>query len=51
METNEIAKASTQTAASQIPIRQIYPFWNHPFKVLDDDRMKGLFRVSRKMGF
>lgn len=50
METNEIAKASAQTAASQIPIRQIHPFRNHPFKVLDDDRMKELVQSIKDNG-
>ena len=36
--------AQDKSAATQISIRQIHPFRNHPFKVLDDDRMKDLYR-------
>ncbi len=32
----------TKEGASEIKIEQIFPFENHPFKVLDDDRMTGL---------
>ena len=50
METKETAKASAQNAAIQIPVRQIHPFRNHPFKVLDDDRMKELVQSIKDNG-
>lgn len=50
METKETAKASVQNVAIQIPVRQIHPFRNHPFKVLDDDRMKELVQSIKDNG-
>ena len=37
-------------ATSEIRIDQIFPFENHPFKVLDDDRMQELVESIRQHG-
>lgn len=42
--------AQDKSAATQISIRQIHPFRNHPFKVLDDDRMKDLVQSIKDNG-
>lgn len=42
--------AQDKSAATQISIRQIHPFRNHPFKVLDDDRMKELVQSIKDNG-
>lgn len=34
-------------ATSEIRIDQIFPFENHPFKVLDDARMQELVEIGR----
>ena len=44
MDKEKTMNAQDKSAATQISIRQIHPFRNHPFKVLDDDRMKDLYR-------
>ena len=45
--------AQDKSAATQISIRQIHPFRNHPFKVLDDDQeiefAKFIIRYRRLM--
>ena len=37
MDKEKTMNAQDKSAATQISIRQIHPFRNHPFKVLDDD--------------
>ena len=44
MDKEKTMNAQDKSATTQISIRQIHPFRNHPFKVLDDDRMKDLYR-------
>lgn len=40
----------TKEGASEIKIEQIFPFENHPFKVLDDDRMTELVESIKLNG-
>lgn len=40
----------TKEGASEIKINQIFPFENHPFKVLDDDRMTELVESIKLNG-
>lgn len=50
MDKEETMNAQDISAATQISIRQIHPFRNHPFKVLDDDRMKDLVQSIKDNG-
>lgn len=50
MDKEETMNAQDNSAATQISIRQIHPFRNHPFKVLDDDRMKDLVQSIKDNG-
>ncbi len=34
----------------QIPLSELYPFPNHPFKVRDDDAMRGMMESVREYG-
>jgi hypothetical protein len=40
----------TKDATTEIRIDQIYPFVNHPFKVVDDDKMSDLVQSIRDNG-
>ena len=40
----------TKDATTEIRIDQIYPFENHPFKVVDDDKMSDLVQSIRDNG-
>ena len=50
MDKEKTMNAQDKSAAAQISIRQIHPFRNHPFKVLDDDRMKDLVQSIKDNG-
>ena len=50
MDKEKTMNAQDKSAATQISIRQIHPFRNHPFKVLDDDRMKDLVQSIKDNG-
>jgi ParB family chromosome partitioning protein len=50
MDKEKTMNAQDKSAATQISIRQIHPFRNHPFKVLDDDRMKDLVQSIKENG-
>lgn len=53
MEKEKITKEDVNGAAAQateIPISSIQPFRNHPFKVMDDDRMKELVQSVKDNG-
>lgn len=50
MDKEKTMNAQDKSAATQISIRQIHPFRNHPFKVLDDDRMKDLVQSVKDNG-
>lgn len=50
MNKEKTMNAQDKSAATQISIRQIHPFRNHPFKVLDDDRMKDLVQSIKDNG-
>lgn len=50
MDKEKTMNAQDKSAATQISIRQIHPFRNHPFKVLDDDRMKELVQSIKDNG-
>lgn len=50
MDKEKTMNAQVKSAATQISIRQIHPFRNHPFKVLDDDRMKDLVQSIQDNG-
>lgn len=50
MDKEKTMNAQDKSAATQISIRQIHPFRNHPFKVLDDDRMKDLIQSIKDNG-
>lgn len=34
----------------EIPLADLYPFQNHPFRVLDDEKMKETMESIRKFG-
>ena len=38
--TEEIREARAREQIQQIPLPELYPFKDHPFRVVDDDRMK-----------
>ena len=50
MDKEKTMNAQDKSATTQISIRQIHPFRNHPFKVLDDDRMKDLVQSIKDNG-
>lgn len=50
MDKEKTMNEQDKSAATQISIRQIHPFRNHPFKVLDDDRMKDLVQSIKDNG-
>lgn len=53
MEKEKITKEDVNGAAAQvteIPISSIQQFRNHPFKVMDDDRMKELVQSVKDNG-
>ena len=50
MDKEKTMNAQDKSATTQISIRQIHPFRNHPFKVLDDDRMKDLVQSVKDNG-
>ena len=50
MDKEKTMNAQDKSAATQISIRQIHPFRNHPFKVLDDDRLKDLVQSIKDNG-
>ena len=50
MDKEKTMNAQDKSAATQISIHQIHPFRNHPFKVLDDDRMKDLVQSIKDNG-
>ena len=53
MEKEKITKEDVNGAvaqATEIPISSIQPFRNHPFKVMDDDRMKELVQSVKDNG-
>ena len=37
--TEEIREARAREQIQQIPLPELYPFKDHPFRVVDDDRM------------
>ena len=50
MDKEKTMNAQDKSAATQISIHQIHSFRNHPFKVLDDDRMKDLVQSVKDNG-
>lgn len=47
---DELLGAPSTEVTVDIDVRAIYPFENHPFKVLDDDRMEDLVESIRENG-
>ena len=47
---DELLGAPSTEGTVDIDVRAIYPFENHPFKVLDDDRMEDLVESIRENG-
>lgn len=44
--TEESRQEEQREQVRQIPIGELFPFKNHPFKVLDDDSMSDTWKVS-----
>ena len=46
--TEETRQEEQREQVQQIPIDELYPFKDHPFKVLDDEAMQGSFSFNLK---
>ena len=47
---DELLGVVNEESAMEIEISKIHPFKNHPFKVLDDEKMQELVRASIYVG-
>ena len=47
----ELLGVSNEESAMDIEVVKIQPFRNHPFKVIDDEKMEDLFEVSAQTAF
>ena len=41
---------SSKETVTQLPLSELYPFPNHPFKVRDDDAMRGMMESVSQYG-
>lgn len=48
--TEEIREARAREQVQQIPLSELYPFKNHPFRVVDDDRMMETVESIKEYG-
>ena len=48
--TEESRQEQQREQVQQIPIGELFPFKNHPFKVLDDDKMDDLVESIKQNG-
>lgn len=48
--TEEIREAHAREQVQQIPLSELYPFKDHPFRVMDDDRMMETVESIKEYG-
>ena len=48
--TEEIREARAREQIQQIPLSELYPFKDHPFRVVDDDRMMETVESIKEYG-